>query len=63
MMHFNGQRQTNFTRRSSLSDGWYTTAGSEQTGFGRLSVAALRTICLIGSIAAGALLCFTGAEL
>ena len=63
MTHFNGQSQSNFTRRSSLSDGWYTTAGSEQVGFDRLPVAALRTICLIGSIAAGVLLCVTGAEL
>ena len=63
MTHFNGQSQSNFTRRSSLSDGWYTTAGSEPVGFDCLSVAALRTICLIGLIAAGVLLCFTGAEL
>lgn len=40
MNHFQGRSQINFTRRSSLSDGWHSAAGAYEKGSERIPKAA-----------------------
>lgn len=40
MIHFQGRSQINFTRRSSLSDGWYSASGAYERGSERIPLKA-----------------------
>ena len=62
MNYFNGQGQTNFTRRSSLSDGWHRASGSYRKGSESIPAKAWLLVCLFGTIGAAALLVASAVE-
>ena len=50
MSNFQGRAQINFTRRSSLSDGWYSAAGAYEQGSERIPKSAWLWVAAVAAL-------------